>query len=38
VGIEELDAAVGDAKGGRRELAVVLQMEEIVADLLLAEL
>ena len=37
VGIEELDAAVGDAERGGGELAVVLEVEEVVADLLLAE-
>ena len=37
VGIEELDAAVGDAERGGGELAVVLEVEEVVADLLLGE-
>ncbi len=35
--IEELDAAVGDAEGGGGEVAVVLEVEEVVADLLLGE-
>ena len=33
VRIEELDAAVGDAEGGGGEVAVVLEVEEIVAEL-----
>jgi hypothetical protein len=37
VGIEELDAAVGDAQRGGGELAVVLEVEEVIADLLLTE-
>ena len=37
VGIEELDAAVGDAEGGGGEVAVVLEVEEIVAELRLGE-
>ena len=37
VGIEELDAAVGDAQRAGGELLVVLEVEEVVADLLLAE-
>jgi hypothetical protein len=34
---EELDTAVGDAKGGGGELAVVLEVEEVVAELRLGE-
>ena len=37
VGGEELDAAGGDSQRGGGELAVVLQVEEIVADLLFTE-
>ena len=37
VRIEELDTAVGDAEGSGGELAVVLEVEEVVAELLLAE-
>ena len=37
VRIEELDAAVGDAEGSGGELAVVLEVEEIVAELRLGE-
>jgi hypothetical protein len=37
VGVEELDAAVGNAQRCRGELAVVLEMEEVITDLLLAE-
>ena len=37
VGVEELDAAVGDHERRGGELAVVLEVEEVVADLLLAE-
>ena len=35
--IEELDAAVGDAEGGGGEVAVVLEVEEVDADLVLGE-
>jgi hypothetical protein len=37
VRVEELDAAVGDAEGGGGEVAVVLEVEEIVADLRFGE-
>ena len=37
VGIEELDAAVGDPERPRGELPVVLEVEEVIADLMLAE-
>ena len=37
VGIEELDAAVGDPERPGGELLVVLEVEEVVADLMLAE-
>ena len=37
VGEEELDAAVGDLEGAGGELAVVLQEQEVVADLRLGE-
>ena len=37
VGVEELDDTVGDAEGGGRELAVILEMEEVLADLLFGE-
>ena len=37
VGIEELDAAVGDAEGSGGEVAVVLEVEEVVAELRLGE-
>jgi hypothetical protein len=37
VGIEELDAARGDSQRRGGEFPIVLEMEEIVADLLLAE-
>ena len=35
--VEELDATVGDAEGCGRELAVILEMEEVLADLLFAK-
>jgi hypothetical protein len=35
--VEELDAGTGDYERDRGELAVVLQVQEIVADLLLGE-
>jgi len=38
VGVEELDAAVGDLEGAGGEPAVVLEVQEIVADLRLGEL
>jgi hypothetical protein len=38
VGIEELDGALGDHQGSGGELAVVLEVEEVVADLVLADL
>jgi hypothetical protein len=38
VRVEELDAAVGDLEGAGGELAVVLQVQEVVADLRLGEL
>jgi hypothetical protein len=37
VRIEELDAAVSDAEGSGGEVAVVLEVEEVVADLLFGE-
>ena len=37
VGIEEPDAAASDDQRGRGELAVVLEVQQIVADLLLGE-
>jgi hypothetical protein len=37
VGIEELDAAVGDHERRGGELLVVLEVEEVIADLMLAE-
>ena len=37
VRIEELDPAVSDAEGSGGEVAVVLEVEEVVADLLLGE-
>jgi hypothetical protein len=37
VAVEELDATVGDVQGGGSELAVVLEMEDVLADLLFAE-
>src|SRR3954454_11047335 len=37
LGIEELDAAVGDHERPGGELPVVLEMEEVVADLMLAQ-
>ena len=37
VRIEELDAAVGDAEGSGGEVSVVLEVEEILADLRLGE-
>ena len=35
--IEELDAGVGDAEGGGGEAAIVLEVEEVVAELGLGE-
>jgi hypothetical protein len=37
VGVEELDAAVGDLQGAGGEVAVVLEIEKVVADLGLGE-
>ena len=37
VGVEELDGAVGDHQRSGGELAVVLEVEEVVADLVLGE-
>ena len=36
-GVEELDAAAGDDERGGGELAVVLEVQEVVAELLLGE-
>jgi hypothetical protein len=37
VRIEEFDAGVGDGQGGGGEVTVVLEVEEVVADLMFGE-
>ena len=38
MGVEELDAAIGDGQRSGGGLTVVLEVEKVLADLLLAEL